>query len=172
MKICLDIGYTGEYAPRVCEDGQTELDICVEIVNFLSAELQNSGHEVVFTREDTGSCKDDISRINIANAHKGDYLLSIQCNSIGSQKVRGAEIVYSSGNLKGELLAHRIQKKLRRLNYTEDVGIRNGHFLMLQLAQMPAVLVQCRYITSTEESIILSDIQWQKKIAEAIAESL
>lgn len=53
-----------------------------------------------------------------------------------------------------------------------DRGASTANFYVLKRSAMPAVLVETAFITNYNEEAMLSDPQWQKQFAEAIARGI
>lgn len=69
-------------------------------------------------------------------------------------------------------LAQVIQEKLNAALGLEDRGVRQAPFRVLVGATMPAVLVEIGFLTNPEEETRLNDLEYRRKLAEALSEAL
>jgi len=69
-------------------------------------------------------------------------------------------------------LADIIQAKIRKSTRTESRGVDQAGFFVLDKAYMPAVLVETAFISNKDDEKLLRDDDFQKKMAQAIFESI
>ena len=90
FKIVIDAGHGGKDPGRPNKSGIKEKDILLNIALDLGAKLQNSGNEVIYTRD-----KDIFlslrQRARIANEADADLFISIHCNAFHDHRVYGSE---------------------------------------------------------------------------------
>lgn len=55
---------------------------------------------------------------------------------------------------------------------TVDRGLKHARFAVLRLSTVPAVLVECGFVTNLPESMQISSPAWRERVAEAIAEGI
>ena len=172
MRICIDPGHSGPADPGACAAGFTEAAINLAIAFRLGSELAASGYDVIYTR--AGDITDDslAFRANIANEVLADCFLSIHCNAAESTAARGVEVYCYLGATAGRRLAACIQKQLVAAAYTIDRGVKEANFAVLRLTDMPAILVECGFITSDEDRAFLVTDEGQETVALAIAHGL
>ena len=172
MKICIDPGHSGPVEPGAVAGDMTEADLNMAIAFSTGAALTAAGHEVLFTRQgdiaDTGlTC-----RANLANEWPADLFLSIHCNAFSSTDACGVETYHYPDSVAGQALAAAIQSQLAGLNYTADRGVKEARFTVLEATAMPAVLVECGFISAVQDRTILITPAWQGKIGQAIADGV
>lgn len=168
MLICIDPGHSGPYEPGACAARLTEADLNLSISLYLGELLAGRGHDVIYTRE--GNIQDDglAFRASLANEARADIFVSIHCNAATSAAA-GVETFYHPDSKNGKRLASLIQGELVKANYTLNRGIKEGAQLaVLHLTDMPAVLVECGFITSAHDRKIISTSKGQALIAAAI----
>ena len=61
---------------------------------------------------------------------------------------------------------------LEAADYTLGRGVKSANFAVLRLTDMPAVLVECAFITSSGDIAVLMDEDGQNRIARAVADGL
>ncbi len=90
FKIVIDAGHGGKDPGRPNKSGIKEKDIVLKIALDLGKKLENSGNEVIYTRD-----KDIFltlrQRANIANDVDADLFISIHCNAFHDSSVYGSE---------------------------------------------------------------------------------
>jgi N-acetylmuramoyl-L-alanine amidase len=55
---------------------------------------------------------------------------------------------------------------------TVDRGIKHARFAVLRRARVPAVLVECGFVSNGPESALIGSPAWRNRVAEAIVEGL
>lgn len=168
MLVCIDPGHSGPIEPGAVAAGYTEAGINMAIANALGEQLVHYGHSVIFTR--TGNIDDDglSFRAAIANEAGADIFISIHCNAASSTDAYGVETYCYNGSYQGYKLAAAIQTQLSKANYTQDRGVKEANFAVLRLTDMPAVLIECGFITSEYDRQTLIPPDGQRLIAEAV----
>ena len=90
FKIVIDAGHGGKDPGRPNKSGIKEKDIVLKIALDLGKKLENSGNEVIYTRD-----KDIFltlrQRAKIANDVDADLFISIHCNAFHDSSVHGSE---------------------------------------------------------------------------------
>ena len=90
FKIVIDAGHGGKDPGRPNKSGIKEKDIVLKIALDLGKKLENSGNEVIYTRD-----KDVFltlrQRAKIANDVDADLFISIHCNAFHDSSVHGSE---------------------------------------------------------------------------------
>lgn len=69
-------------------------------------------------------------------------------------------------------LAEGLQNRLNQLLATKERGVRQAPFVVLEGAQMPAVLVEIAFLSNPQEAEQLKDAAFQAKVAEEVATSV
>ena len=90
FKVVIDAGHGGKDPGRPNKSGIKEKDIVLKIALDLGKKLENSGNEVIYTRD-----KDIFltlrQRAKIANDVDADLFISIHCNAFHDSSVNGSE---------------------------------------------------------------------------------
>ena len=179
--VIIDAGH-GEFdGGAVSGDGTIEKDINLIIAKKVADTLTFMGYEVYMTRSDDtaldtlenskieGRKKSDMqNRLQLINSGKYDICVSIHLNKFTTSVPNGAQVFYGVKNENSKLLAESIQKNIReRLqNYNERV-VKKGtkQTYLLYNATVPMVIVECGFISNTEELARLKSNEYQTKIA-------
>ena len=172
MIICIDPGHSGPVEPGACAFGQTEATLALAISQLLATILKDEGHTVVLTRE--GDIEDDglAFRADLANEQNADAFISVHCNAAAYEAAKGVEVWCYPGSSAGNALAQAIDDTLEDSSYTTGRGVKSANFAVLRLTDMPAVLVECGFITNPDDLVILTNEDGQRVIARAIADGL
>jgi N-acetylmuramoyl-L-alanine amidase len=177
--IVIDAGHGGPDPGKPGKYGKDEDELNLEIAQKLRELIEESGGIVVMTREDdtlsdSSLSKDLKNRVVKANEVIADVLISIHLNSFSQSKYKGAQVFYQNNSEKGKLLAELIQQELRNtLDPNNDRMAKSSNsYYLLRNAKMPAVIVECGFMSNPEEEKLLNDGNYQYKIAWAIYKGL
>jgi len=169
--VCIDPAHGGADPGAIGPTGLWEKDVTLKITQQAMKLLGEHGAIVLLTR---GSDK-DVSlqeRANFANNGKVDVFVSIHCNAANNPTARGLEAFYFRQSGAGERLANAILDKLVLETGLENRGVKEASFAVLRLTDMPAVLVECGFLTNPTEETLLKSEPFQKKCAKAIADGI
>lgn len=177
--VVIDAGHGGPDPGKPGKYGKDEDELNLEIAQKLRELIEESGGIVVMTREDdtlsdSSLSKDLKNRVIKANEVIADVLISIHLNSFSQSKYKGAQVFYQNNSEKGKLLAELIQQELRNtLDPDNDRMAKSSNsYYLLRNAKMPAVIVECGFMSNPEEEKLLNDENYQYKIAWAIYKGL
>jgi N-acetylmuramoyl-L-alanine amidase len=110
------------------------------------------------------------TRTQIANSGC-DALISIHMNAFPNSKYRGFQVFYSQNDERSVTLAETIQTAQKTLvdpvNVREVKALDRSVYLMKNV-QVPAVIVECGFLSNPEDEALLSDGEYQKGLATAI----
>jgi len=172
--VVIDAGHGG-WDPGMVSGKVDEKDINLQIAKKVQAHLELGGATVIITRVDDSDLSKSKSgdmavRRHIANASGADIFVSIHQNAFGKSSVHGAQVFYFNESDNSKKLAEAIQSTLVSF---ADPGNRfkaraNSNYYVLKQTTMPAVLVECGFLTNpSEKARLLTDV-YQEKIAWAI----
>lgn len=169
MKVCIDAGHGGKDSGAV---GATvsEKWITLDVANRIAQKLQNSGIDVVMTR-DSDYFVELADRTKIANNAGADVFVSIHCNSAGPE-VRGTEVWYYPGASEDSRLAKSIRDKLIARTGFHDRGVKEESFAVLRLTKCPASLVELGFISSKQEEKVMMSFDFQDGASTAIVDGI
>lgn len=107
-------------------------------------------------------------RVKIVDSTPGAVLLSIHQNHFTDSRYKGAQIFYST-NENSKQLAESMQKRFAELTETNrSIKQAKGVYLM-QEVNCPAVLIECGFISNSQEEALLLSETYQLKISCIIA---
>jgi N-acetylmuramoyl-L-alanine amidase len=172
--IVVDAGHGG-WDPGMVSGKVDEKDINLKIAQKLQTYLELGGATVIITRLDDSDLSKSKSgdmavRRLIANTSKADIFISIHQNAFGSSGVQGAQVFYFNESDNSKKLAHNIQHQIKEFaNPNNRFKARaNSNYFVLKQTEMPAVLVECGFLTNPGEKSRLLTEKYQEKIAWSI----
>jgi len=130
--------------------------------------------DVFYTRTtDTFISLED--RTEFANKKLAHYFISIHVNSNPDSRIYGTELhVHTASCKESYELAEKIQNQLDKRAGRKIRGIKNfkdrdrSNILVVKNTKMPAVLIECGFISNAEEEEFLNSDEGQNLIASAI----
>jgi N-acetylmuramoyl-L-alanine amidase len=147
-----------------------------------------SGFRVIMTRETDISIHDegitatrkqktsDIhNRLAIAESQPNVIFLSIHQNKFEQSSSHGTQIFYSPGNQLSERLAAVLQENFAanlQPDNTRQTKKAGDNLYLMYNAKCPAVLVECGFLSNSEEAARLTDPEYQNQIAFTILGSV
>lgn len=180
-RIVVDSGHGGIDPGKVGINGAYEKDINLAIALFLKEELQEAGCEVIMTREtDTGLYNETDSskkiadlkrRVELMNNEKPDAIVSIHQNSFTQESSKGAQVFYQTTSAEGKKFAEIMQKQMIEDLDTGNnrVAKPNSDYYLLKNSEGTAIIVECGFLSNTQEAQLLVSEKYQKKVAKSIA---
>jgi N-acetylmuramoyl-L-alanine amidase len=170
--ILVDAGHGGR-DPGAVANGVREKDIVLPISLILGQSLQSMGYTVYYTR--TNDIEIDLEpRVALAERVNADVFVSIHANSLASlnSAVNGVETFHARGSTLGRELASYVQSQIIASTGANDRNAKAAGFYLLARTSMPAILVETGFVTNPREAANLSDPNYQKRMAEAIAKGI
>lgn len=185
VTVVVDAGHGGrDGGASADDDGTLEKDLNLAVAKKLKALLETANVRVVMTREDDIELAspdsphkklDDLSaRVRIAEKETNAILVSIHMNKFPIEKYSGLQVYYSTNHKNSPILAETVQKGA--LSSFPEMSVRKTKpardiYLMEQL-QIPAILVECGFLSNYEEKEKLKTEEYQKMLAMRIYASL
>ncbi len=186
--IIIDPGHGGEDGGAVSSDGTVEKDINLSISMKLSKILNFYGYNVILTRNGDYSIYDkNLSTIRdkkISDIHNREKIIknnpdaifiSIHQNKYTSSSARGTQVFYSGNNEKSISLAEKVQasvvSNLQKNNF-RNIKKSGTEIYLLYHSKIPSIMVECGFISNTEELNLLKDEKYQTQISQSIANGI
>src|SRR5215467_4916663 len=167
--VIVDAGHGGKDSGAYRRYGPPEKMVALDVAQRLDRKLRESQGKTVMTRDsDVFIPLND--RVAIENKQKNAVFVSIHFNDSRRKKTRGFETYYHSGPSVD--LANRIQQKLMTIPNSANGGIHTANFRVLRLANCPAVLVECGYLSNRSEGNQARDWEYRELLADRIAEAI
>jgi len=172
--VVIDAGHGG-WDPGKVDGDILEKDINLEIARKLQILLEQGGATVLMTRiedEALGRNKsgDMRARSGIAGNLGADVIISIHQNSYPSENVTGTQVFFYEGSERSHRLAQHIQAEVKNFlgQITNREATPSSTYYILRQTNIPAVIVECGFLTSPAESRLLQDGEYQERMAWAI----
>ena len=182
--VIVDAGHGGEDGGTQSSAGVLEKDINLAVSLKLGALLRLMGYSVIYTRtqdklvygadavtQRQKKVSDIQYRLKLTQTYPDALFLSIHQNYFTQSKYTGAQVFYSKNNPQSEKLADSIQESIRSLLQPENdrqIKPTGKDIYLLYHAALPAVMVECGFMSNPGEALLLSDELYQKKICLAV----
>lgn len=182
ITIVVDPGHGGIDPGKVGINGSYEKDVNLAIAKHLKKILEKKQCKVIMTREtDIGLYEDTDSnkkvsdlrrRVEMMNAPEVDVIVSIHQNSYTGESSKGAQVFYQRTSSQGEQMAKVIQAQLISSlgTWNHRQAKANDSYFLLKKTTKPAVIVECGFLSNSEEAAKLCDESYQQQVAWAIAQ--
>ena len=172
-----------DYGPwdpgKTGKEGLNEKEINLSIALKLCEFLEQSGADTVLTRKEdlalgADKSEDMKKRIDTANSCGADIMISIHQNAFKNEKVKGAQVFYFSEDSEGRLLAECIQKSLTDIldEKNKRTAKSNSDYYILKYSNMPAIIIECGFLSNSTEERLLNKEEYQLKTAWAIYDGI
>lgn len=184
--VLLDAGHGGHDGGAVA-NGAIEKNLTLEITRYLKDELTATGLRVAMTREKDAFLPLE-ERAALTAKTGADVFISVHINTDGDgATAEGVETYFAgkpslqtlrktasqpTGNAAtpdSAELAALVQRNVCKTTESENRGVKQRGYVVIEEAVCPAVLVECGFLTHPLESKKLKDTPHQKKIAQGIA---
>lgn len=170
-KIGIDPGHGGSDPGAVGAGGLKEKDITLAISTMLAKMLQSAGLATVSTRfSDTNPSLR--TRTNLLNAAKADIAVSVHINASTNRDANYISTFIQGKGGEAERIAERVQACLVGATGWPDGGVRVQNLHMTRETNMPAILVECGFISNPEQEKKLGELNTRNNIARAIADGI
>lgn len=186
--IVIDAGHGGEDGGTVGVNGAMEKDINLNIALKLAEYLKQNQFHVILTRDsdcsigDSGLAtiaerkrSDTKKRLQIVQETGECILISIHQNHFTESQYHGAQMFYSRNREESALLAELIRKSVTESLQPENMRQNKqaeSNIYLLYNAEVPAVLVECGFLSNPEEADLLTQEDYQNDMAAAIYNGL
>ena len=185
-RVIIDPGHGGMDGGATGTNGRLEKELNLELSEKLGAMLTLMDTEVIMTRKSDISLGEDaekgkrkmtdlVKRLEIAENAPDALFLSIHMNKFPQEICRGLQIWYSPNNDKSRRLAdiirNTVQTGLQSENMRENKKAGSSIYLLDRMKN-EAVLIECGFISNTEECERLCSPAYQISLSAAIAHSV
>ncbi len=179
-KIIVDPGHGNPDGGAVSKNGTIESTINLQIAVKLSEKLKKQGFDVIMTRSDENGLdkrkRSDMNmRLDIMKNSSADMFISIHMNTFSQSKYKGAEVLYSDNFVESTLLAQLIMDRIKNIdppNQTRSIQKASNSLFLMKNSTMPAVIVECGFLSNLEEESLLKNPDYQNKMAESICSGI
>lgn len=150
------------------------------IAKKLRAELEKRGYKVYMTRTSQDVNISNKERAQYANKKKADAVIHIHCDA-GSKSTKGAHTIAPAST---KFVSSSVKKKSQKLakkvinSYCEKTKIKNrgvskrDDLTGLNWSKVPAIYIECGFLTNKSEKKKLKSSKFQKKMAVGMANGI
>ena len=179
--IVLDAGHGGEDGGAVSQSGILEKELNLAIAVRLQSLLTANGFRVVMTRTEDEMLYDKTAdyqgrkksldlaaRRKIAEQTPNCVFVSIHMNSYPDARYDGLQVWYSPNHPSSKEIANTIQKTAKELLQPQndrDTKAATSAIYLLHNLQIPAVLVECGFLSNPAEAERLNSPEYQEQLA-------
>ncbi|HVM89174.1 MAG TPA: TonB family protein [Puia sp.] len=186
VTVVVDAGHGGKYNGTISSSGVQEKDINLAIAKEIEQLAKDYNINVIMTREkdqavgNANSLSEDLqNRINIASANNADAFISIHVDAdiTPTTDKSGFGIfiptIITDNYNKSKTLASAITEELKNVYTTEEkLKERDKGVAVLDKNSVPAIMIECGYITNKKDIDFIMNPSNQEKIARHILQGI
>jgi N-acetylmuramoyl-L-alanine amidase len=164
--VVIDAGHGGYDRGGIPGQRVAEKEMTLDVAQRLKKVLASAGYRVVMTRDS------DVfvplgTRVAIANSYPDAIFVSVHFNSAKRTGAGGIETYfYSRESLP---LASAVHYYVAGGAPSSNRNVRRRGYYVLRKANVPAVLVECGFLTNPSEAALAQTASYRQKLAEEIA---
>ena len=183
--VIIDAGHGGPDGGTNADDGTLEKDLNLQIALKLNDFLKTMGIETVMIRTEDISVHDDDAqtirekkisdiknRLSVMNNTDNSVFVSIHQNHFLQSKYSGLQVFYSKNNHESRILADFVRQSVitsLQPDNSREIKESGSDIYLLYHATIPAVMVECGFLSNYDETQNLKDEAYQRKLAFLIA---
>lgn len=180
INLVIDAGHGGIDAGTIGVDNANEKDINLSIalilydfamVSGISSFLVRDGDYLVYRDDDDKSRSDLYNRMDYINSIENSTLISIHQNHFEDSSEWGMQVWYSPNDDKSKIIADNILKITKSNLQSDNTRLNkksDSSYYLLYKAQVPSVMVECGFMSNSDENKKLQDNKYQKQLAYSI----
>ena len=167
--VIIDAGHGGIDRGGIPRQRVPEKIMTLDVAQRLRAVLDANGYRVAMTRSS------DVfvplpTRVAIANSYRDAIFISIHFNSARRAGANGIETYFYSGE--SLPLASAIHYHVANGAPSPNRGVRRRGYYVLRRTRIPAVLVECGFLTNPTEAEYAQTSSYRQQLAEEIARGI
>lgn len=186
--VIIDPGHGGFDGGAVGVNNIVEKNINLSISQKLADILKVNGFNVIMTREEDISLEDSglktvrerkksdmKKRLDIIKENPNAIFVSIHQNKFEKQSPKDTQVFYSKNNIGSEQLASKIQDNFINILQPDNkraIKQSGKELYLLHNAEIPAVLVECGFLSNYEDAFKLLNSDYQDQVAFVIYKSI
>ena len=189
LSVIIDPGHGGKDGGASSKSGVLEKDLNLKMAIALKNILKLCDVKVVMTREnDSLACDENDSslkgkvkatdlknRVEFSVKNPDSLFVSIHMNKFSVEKYKGLQVYYSTNNKGSFSLAESIQNNVVKLLQSDNnrkVKAASSNIYILNRIKIPAVLVECGFLSNNEETELLCNATYRCKLSLVLADSI
>jgi len=166
VTVVIDAGHGGHDRGGIPGQRISEKDMTLDVAQRLRNVLAASGYRVVMTR-DSDVFVPLATRVAIANSYRNAIFVCVHFNATNRMGAGGIETYfYSRDSLP---LASAVHYYVAGGAPSANRGVRRRGYYVLRKTNVPAVLVECGFLTNPTEGAYAQTASYRQKLAEEIA---
>jgi len=166
LTVVVDAGHGGHDRGGIPGQSVAEKNMTLDVAQRLRNVLAASGYRVVMTR-DSDVFVPLPTRVAIANSYRNAIFVCIHFNATQRTGASGIETYfYSRDSLP---LASAVHYYVTGGAPSANRGVRRRGYYVLRKTSIPAVLVECGFLTNPTEAAYAQSTSYRQKLAEEIA---
>ncbi len=185
--VILDAGHGGFDGGAVAGDGTVEKDINLAICKKAQEMLEFNGIDVIMTRN-TDSGTEDIdgsiakrkksdmqNRLKLMRENPEAVFVSVHLNKFTTSAARGAQVFYTPNFEAARELGEDIQASIVALLQPDNTRVikkGNSSTYLLRNATVPAVIVECGFLSNSIDLANLKKEEYQSQLAFCIVKGV
>ena len=182
--VVLDPGHGGSDPGKVGVHKEQEKEINLQIALLVKEILEQKEVKVIMTREsDKGLADESTSnkkvqdlkrRCSLIHEVQPDCVISIHQNSFTDTSSCGPQVFYYGASEESKTLAIQLQNALdEALEVSDSRGIKcNNGYYIFKNSPAPIVIVECGFLSNSNEADLLATDAYQSKLARTIYEGV
>ncbi len=180
--IVIDAGHGGRDGGSIGVNGTIEKEINLKYAETLKSKLVEMGYRVEMTRKtDDGlysefaknkKISDLNERMKIIKKANPNLMISIHMNSFSSSSARGAVTYYRIDDEASKSVADLVQKSLNVYCGARWETGKTGDYYILNNSYYTSILVECGYLSNSEEEKLLNTDEYCNKITDSICKGV
>lgn len=167
--IVIDAGHGGFDRGGIPSQRIPEKAMTLEVSQRLKPLLERAGYRVIMTR-DSDVFVPLPMRVAIANSYPNAVFICIHFNSATRSGANGIETYFYS--TESAPLAASIHAAVLGGAPSENRGVRRRGYYVLRRTSIPAVLIECGFLTNPTEAQYAQSAAYRQKLAENIARGI
>jgi N-acetylmuramoyl-L-alanine amidase len=164
--VVIDAGHGGYDRGGIPGQRIPEKEMTLDVAQRLRTVLTASGYNVIMTR-DSDVFVPLATRVAIGNSYRNAIFVCIHFNSAKRMGAEGIETYFYGRN--SLPLASAVHYFVAGGAPSPNRGVRRRGFYVLRKANIPAVLVECGFLTNPTEGEYAQTASYRQKLAEEIA---
>lgn len=187
LTVIVDAGHGLPDGGTVGVSGSIEQKINLDIALKLKEVLDGKNIKVIMTRENENGLWDSDSvsirekkvsdmnnRLKIMEESNADLFISIHMNSYPNTNTSGLRVFYAPNHKEIMPLAEYIQKRIQEITGAKTTVVKSADksLFLMKNPPVPAILVECGFLSNHAEEKKLQDSDYQARLAWAIADAI
>ena len=188
IRVVVDAGHGLPDGGAVGVGGTIEQKVNLDVAKKVEEVLIGKGIKVIMTREEEiclsyqeeGKTlremkREDMNeRLKIIKNSNADLFVSIHMNQFPQSQVNGLRLFFDKSHPETKELAEKMQERMSEVTGAKMYAVKAADqtLFLMKNPPVPAILVECGFLSNPEEEKKINDEDYQSRLAWAIAESI